>query len=213
MGVLRDKVLPALRYVAVNFGPLIAFWGLDYLVSLKAAIAGTVVVVVIDAGWRIVRRLPIPKLFVVTSGLTLVFGGIDLYAKSPFMLSWEAVITNVLTGAFFFYGALGKVPLIQELAEQQSGESFAARPDYTLFFRGFTLAWAGYFFLKSGIYAWMAATLPLERAMAIRSVAGTASMVAMVVLSGFFGPRLFDLGKRRGWLPAVAEDGEEAPQA
>lgn len=209
MGLLTEKILPALKYVVTEFGPLLGFWVLNYTVSTKAAVAGTVLIILIDGLWRISRKLPITKLYIVTSGLTLVFGSIDLFSESPFMLAYEAVVTNLLTGGFFVVGALGKRPLVQELAEQRAGETFADRPDYTLFFRAFTLFWAAYFLLKSVVYFWMAWNLPLVQAMAIRTVAGTASMGVMVLISAFLGPRLFDFGKKRGWLPAVPEDADE----
>ena len=79
--------------------------------------------------------------------LTLVFGLVDLASTSPFMLKYEAVITNAATGLAFVAGALGEKPLIQEVAEQR-GETFVATQEVRGFFRLFTLVWAAYFFSK-----------------------------------------------------------------
>ena len=46
------------------------------------------------------------------------------------------------------------------------------------FFRLFTLIWAAYFFLKALAYLWIAATLPLTEALALRSSLGSISLGA-----------------------------------
>ena len=101
-----------------------------------------------------------------TSGLTLIFGLIDLASTSPFMLKYEAVVTNVATGLAFVAGALGEKPIVQEVAEQR-GETFVATSEVRAFFRLFTLVWAGYFFLKAAFYVWVVWTLPMLKAMAL----------------------------------------------
>jgi hypothetical protein len=73
------------------------------------------------------------------------------------------------------------------------------------FFRLFTLLWAAYFFVKAAVYLWLGLMLPLEQALAVRSVVGTASFAAMIGLS-FQGRRLFFLCRWLGLLPAVEPD-------
>ena len=71
------------------------------------------------------------------------------------MLKYEAVITNAATGLAFVAGALGKKPIIQEVAEQR-GQTFVATEEVRGFFRLFTLVWAAYFVVKAIVYLWMA---------------------------------------------------------
>jgi intracellular septation protein A len=52
------------------------------------------------------------RLYLLVSGLTLVFGAVDLWATSPFMLKYEAAVTNIATGAAFVAGAIGRKPII-----------------------------------------------------------------------------------------------------
>ncbi len=73
------------------------------------------------------------------------------------------------------------------------------------FFRLFTLIWAAYFFLKAIAYLWIAATLPLTQALALRSLAGSISLVAMIALSTTQGRRLFFLFRWLGWLGPRSE--------
>jgi intracellular septation protein A len=91
-----QRVIAVVAWVIAGFGPLIAFWGLDLTLGLKAAIAGSVVCIIIDSLWRWWRRLEFSRLYVLISGLTVGFGAIDLVSNTPFMLKYEAVITNVV---------------------------------------------------------------------------------------------------------------------
>ena len=135
-----------------------------------------------------------------TNGLTLVFGAIDLAATSPFLLKYEAAVTNAATGVAFVAGALGEKPIIQEVAEQR-GETFVATREIRAFFPLFTLAWASYFFIKATFYVWMVWTLPMLEAMALRSVIGSISLGLMIAVSVTQGRRLFFLCRRLGLLP------------
>jgi intracellular septation protein A len=195
----------ALRWVLADFGPLLAFWILDLSFGLKPAIAGAVLFILADSLWRWHRRLPVTRVYVLASTLTVVFGGVDLLSATPFMLKYEAVITNTFTALAFVAGARGSRPLIMDLAEQRRGSPFPNRPDVTRFFQLFTLFWALYFFLKSGFYLAVAAVLPMTQAMLIRSVVGSASLAVMVLFSVTQGRRLFRLCQWVGWLPKVPE--------
>ncbi len=115
------KLAAAARFVLAEFGPLIVFWALALTLGVKPAILGSILFIVADAAWRWREGLAFSRLYLLTSGLTLVFGAIDLAATSPFMLKYEAAVTNVATGAAFVLGAMGEKPIIQEVAEQREG--------------------------------------------------------------------------------------------
>jgi intracellular septation protein A len=195
-----SRLLGILRFALAEFGPLIVFWTLASTLGVKPAILGSILFIVADAAWRRVKRLKFTRLYLLISGLTLVFGLVDLASTSPFMLKYEAVITNAATGFAFVAGALGEKPIIQEVAEQR-GEAFVATEEVRAFFRLFTLVWAAYFILKAIVYLWMAWTMPMLEAMALRSVAGGVSLGLMIVISTTQGRRLFFLCRRLGLLP------------
>ena len=188
------------RFALAEFGPLIIFWTLAAMLGVKPAILGSILFIVADAAWRWRKRLKFTRLYLMVSTLTLVFGLIDLASTSPFMLKYEAVITNAATGLAFVAGALGEKPIIQEVAEQR-GENFVATNEVRAFFRVFTLVWATYFFLKAVFYLWAAWTLPMLEAMALRSVIGGVTLGLMIAASTTQGRRLFFLCRRLGLLP------------
>jgi intracellular septation protein A len=199
-----SRLIAAARFAVAEFGPLIVFWTLAATLGVKPAILGSILFIAADAAWRRLKRLAFTRLYLLISGLTLVFGLVDLASTSPFMLKYEAVITNAATGLAFVAGALGEKPIIQEAAEQRN-ETFVATEEVRGFFRLFTLVWAAYFFLKAALFAWMAWTMPMLEAMALRSVIGGVSLGLMIAISVTQGRRLFFLCRRLGLLPKADE--------
>jgi intracellular septation protein A len=196
---------PALRNALLEFGPLLIFWILIWTVDLKIAIAAGVVLLLGDAAYRRWRGLPITKLYLLSGGMTIFFGGIDLFAQTPFMLKYEDVITSIVIATAFAWGARGEKSMIQGLVEQQQGDNFEDGPDIRRFFKLFTLLWAGYFLLKAIVYLWLGEILPMEQALTVRPIVGMVSLGAMFLVS-LKAQNLFDFGVRIGILPKIADD-------
>ena len=195
------RFLPAL----LELGPLLIFWVLLWTVDLKIAIGAGVVLLLTDAAFRWWRGMPITRLYVLSGGLTVFFGAIDLWAQTPFMLKYEDVITSLVIAAVLGWGARGEKSMIQRLIEQQHDDAFQDGPDIRLFFKFFTLSWAVYFTLKAAVYLWLGAILPIEQALTIRPVIGMVSLGAML-LASWKAQALFDFGVKTGLLPKIADD-------
>ena len=205
------KLVAVARFALAEFGPLIVFWLLALTLGVKAAILGSIVFILADAVWRWRKGLAFTRLYLLVSALTLTFGFVDLVSTSPFMLKYEAAVSNIATGIAFVVGALGEKPILQEVAEHR-GESFVVTNEIRAFFRLFTLAWAAYFFLKAALFLWMAWTMPMLEAMALRSAIGGVTLGLMIAVSTTQGRRLFFLCRRFGLLPkpAPAETGTQS---
>lgn len=204
------KIFGMLRFTAENLGPVIVFIVLSRMFGTKIAIAGTVAFAAVDIARRFWMKVGFTTLYIVSAGMTVGFGSIDLMSETPFMLRFEPVISNLVTAGVFLIGAFGKRSMILELVEQQRGAPFVDRPDLIRFFIYMTLAWAVYFFVKAMIYLWMGLAMPLERAMEIRSVFGTVSLVAMIGLVTLLARPSYFLLMRLGLLPPRPEP--PAPQ-
>ena len=200
----RRRLISVLR-ILDELGSLIVFWILMPIGGIRLALAGSIGFIVLDGlrRWHAAQRFT--RLWLLSSGLTMVFGSIDLTLATPVLIAYEAVITNVATGIAFVIGARGPRSIIQELAEQRGGAGFPDRADVRRFFTLFTLAWACYFFIKAALYFWIVQVLPLTEAMAVRSAAGTISLVIMIAVSVTQGRRLFLLCRKLRLLPAVPE--------
>jgi intracellular septation protein A len=204
-----SKLTAILRFAAAEFGPLIVFWTLAATLGVKPAILGSILFIVGDALWRWRNGLKFTRLYMLVSALTLVFGFVDLVSTSPFMLKYEAAISNAATGIVFVVGALGEKPIMQEAAEQR-GVSFVVTNEVRAFFRLFTFVWAAYFFLKAALFLWMAWTMPTLEAMALRSVIGGVSLGLMIAVSVTQGRRLFFLCRRLRLLPKPEPSADNA---
>lgn len=192
------RFLPTL----LELGPLAIFWVLLWTVDLKIAIGVGVVLLLADAAFRRWRGMPITKLYLLSGGLTVLFGCIDIFAQTPFMLKYEDVVTSLVIATVLGWGVRGEKSMIQGLVEQQAGDAFEDGPDIRLFFKFFTLLWAVYFLLKAAVYLWLGAILPIEQALTVRPVVGMVSLGAMMLVS-WKAQMLFDFGVKVGILPAV----------
>jgi intracellular septation protein A len=196
--VARAKEL--VRASAFDFGGILVFYLLLYTLGLKAAIGGTILFLIVDAIRRKRQGLGFPRIYILSSALAVVFGIVDLISDNPFMIKYEAVISNLVLGAMFAAGARGR-SILQELVEQREGARYDDQPDIARFFQLMTLLWAGYFIVKAVVYVWLGQMLTIERTMEIRPIIGTVSLVAMMGVT-MQGRRLFALAGRLGLLPA-----------
>jgi intracellular septation protein A len=182
------------------FGGLIGFYATLWIFGLKPAIAVSVAFVVVDGGWRLLARKPIPGVWMLSNGLAVGFGIVDLFARTPFMLRFEAPIINVVFALIFLVGARGQRPITVKYAEQ--GGHFRipdGRPDIIAFFRALTLAWAVTFFVRAGGFLWIGLHYPLAEAIPRRAVFGWLS-IAPTLLASYQGKRTFALCRRLGFF-------------
>jgi intracellular septation protein A len=205
-----SRLAALLRFAFFEFGPLAVFLILSATLGVKAAIAGSIAVIAVNSAWRWRRGARFTRLYLVTSGLTLAFGAVDLVSATPFMLIYEAPLTNLATAAAFVVGATGDKPMLQEVAEQRQRETYPATPEVRRFFQIFTLVWAMYFLAKAALYIWLALTMPLPQAVALRSLIGGVSLGLMIALSVTQGRRFFFLCHRFGLLPSPGAAGQSA---
>jgi intracellular septation protein A len=206
------RALSILQFVLNELGTMVMFYLLLYTLGLKAAIAGSLVYLILDGIRRHVRKIGYPQLYILTSVLTFLFGGIDLMAETPFMIKYEAVVTSLVVAASFGASALTAKPMMLEMAQRQVGETFPDRADIRVFFKLMTFAWAVYFVLRAAAYFWVGAVLPIEQAMEVRPFIGTPSLLVMIAIS-FQGRRLFALAQRLHLLPVVVAETAATPTA
>jgi intracellular septation protein A len=205
---MAAKLLGALRFVYDNFAPLIVFLGAKQFLGLKPAIAAAVGLGFVDLVARLVRRAAVPRLYLFSFIVTVVFGAVDLYAATPFVFAYEATVTNLLTAGFFGITLVRGTPLIQEIAEKAMSSDKAGRPDVRAYLRLLTGVWTAYFVAKAFFYAYVGYTYDIDRAVAIRSATGAASLVALLFGERLARKPLFGWLQRRGVLPPAPAPAE-----
>lgn len=197
-----------------SFGSLILYWGVLLTFGLKPAIVATLLFIVAEVIWRMATHRPFPALWWFSNIMALVFGAVDLYADTPFMMRYEATVSNLITAAFFAAGALGEEPLVLRLAmSSKNGHTIPKdRPEIIRFFRAFTLLWAAYFVARAGVFLWIMTAFPLTKALMLRTVISWASLGVMMLIS-INGRRVLMLCRHFGWFNAPASPGRLTPSA
>lgn len=195
------RLTSLLRGLFHTFGGLVLYWTITITFGVKPAIAATLLFVAVEGIWRLATRRPFPPLWLFANGAALVFGAIDLWARTPFMLRYEGAIINLLTAAAFAVGASGREPLVMTIARKRRPSIPTGQPEVLRFFRAFTYAWALYFVARAIAFLWIMTTFPLIQAAAIRTVVAWVSLGAMMLVS-INGRRVFDACQRHGlFLP------------
>lgn len=183
------------------FGGLILYWVVLLMFGIKPAIAVTLVFIVAECCWRLATRRPFPVLWWFSNSMALIFGAIDLYANTPFMLRYEATVSNLLTAAFFAAGAFGEKPLVLQFAQRSPNAATIPtdRPELMRFFRAFTLLWAAYFFVRAVVFFWIMQRPSLSSALLLRTLTGWGSLGVMILIS-LNGRHVFMACQRIGWF-------------
>jgi intracellular septation protein A len=195
-----------------TFGGLLIFQAVLWRWGTKPAIAASLAYLLLDGIWRLAQREKLPAVWLLSNGLAVTFGIVDLWARTPFMIRYEGAISNVIVGLLFLAGASGERPKFMDLVEQGMGQPLPkGRPELVAFFRSFAILWAAYSFAKAGIILWLVQAYPLPQALALRSLIGTATLIPMLALS-FGGRRVFGLCQRIGlFRPKAAPDPAPEP--
>lgn len=174
-----------------DFGPLIVFVVANHFFGTKLAIAASMTAALAEFGYCKYRKQQLKTFFLFSIISTLIFGGINLYQETPFLVGYEPVITNVMTGLFFLASLFIGKPIIQEFAERAMSEPKPFVGNRLFYVRFLTWVWVGYFFVKAGFYAWVVAIMPFEQALATRAVVGQVSLVALIAGERLFRKQIF----------------------
>jgi intracellular septation protein A len=204
-----SRLKATLGVLLESAGPLLVFYGVDYVWGLFPAIAASTVWSVGDLIRHVVMKKPVTAIFKLTAAMTLVFGSVDLLAQQSLLFKYEATVTNLGMAVFFVATLRGGASVIEETWAANPDNSGRAMPKWLKgMFRALTLFWSAYFLLKAVAYFFLAGAFSIEKAMAIRAVAGNVSMFAMAGLTLVFA-RVY----KRFWVSKAELDADEAEEA
>jgi len=193
MGASAGKVSTgsALRWVLEAFGPLFVFWGFEHTWGLVPAIVSGVVVgvVLVVFQWR--REKSPSKLTIINACSVALFGVLDLSFRSAFFIKLEPVLGNLVWAGIFLVSVLTGPGLIVEMVERTAGRM---KDSVRAYMRAVTVAWGVFFIVRAAAYTWVAFTLTVDQALAVRGVVGPVSFVGMFALE--MGVRYFRYGKK-----------------
>jgi intracellular septation protein A len=195
-----------LVWVLRDFGPLIAFWVTNRLYGFVPAIIVSMVWSVVDVVIIKLRKQQVSSFLKFSITVSLGFGLVDLYLRGPFLFRYEAVLSNLVSAAFFGLSLRRDKSIIQEFAErraQATGKPVPINPDTIHYFRLCSGVWTAYFVLKAVLYAWVGATYDLDRALAIRVMVGNATFYPLLGGSIFLARPIIRWMQRTGRAPST----------
>jgi uncharacterized membrane protein len=161
---------------------------------------------VVDVAIVKIRKQTITAFLKFSIAVTLLFGAVDLYFKGPFLFRYEAVLSNVVTAAFFGLTLTRDKSIIQEFAERRalaSGTPIPITPDTVYYFRLCSGVWTAYLLLKAAFYAWVGYHFDLERALAIRVFVGNATFYPLLAASIFLAKPIINALRRARLAPST----------
>lgn len=186
----------------MDFLPLLSYFvGERYYgdkIGLILSVSFSVLVLVIYK----VTKVQIPRLFYLVSALAIVFGVIDFFLNgSPFLIKYESVLTNFITGAAFLLSIKKDGSIIQDVSIKQGYfEEKDLDKSMIRFFKIWTLTWVSYFFLKAFIYFWIADYFGYKEGFFIRLVIGSTTFYALLFASIFGGKTSYFLFSKLGLI-------------
>jgi intracellular septation protein A len=168
--ILKNFATPVVFYVAFKFG------------GPKEAIAFAVGVALIQVAAHLAFRWSFSPYFLLSSVFTMVFGGADLFVKTPRFFRLEPFAQN-MTIALLFMGSLWTRRALVEILAESLPISF--RPvfhrDDLGYLRKLTWIWAGYFVLKAFFFLYLAFRIDLGSLYVSRVVFGNLSAVLLLL--------------------------------
>ena len=189
-------------FLLIDFLPMIVFLLVESFFSEKEAMLASIIAILIFFLIYKINKILISKIFYLISGLTIIFGIIDILSGgSPFLLKYESVITNFVTGLFFLLSIKNNGSIIQDFAIKQKRFS-EEHLSYEMikFFKIWTLIWIIYFFMKSLLYFWIANEYSYKDGFLIRLIVGNVSFYTLLFLSIFGGNLSYRVFKSLGLL-------------
>jgi uncharacterized membrane protein len=199
-----QRLLRFLSFLFESFGPLATFLIVDRYFGLRAAIGASIAFALIEVVALAARKKQPTQLFVMTTLMTLAFGAVDLTLATPRFFRFEAVVTNVLTGLWFGATLRGDRSMLLEFYEKTKKPEDPSPPELPMYLRRLTQVWTISFFAKAALYLALALTLPLDRAIYVRSIVGPATFLILLLGERAARRPLFSWLKERGWLAATA---------
>ncbi|NNN05397.1 MAG: hypothetical protein HKL90_05810 [Elusimicrobia bacterium] len=193
------KLKPLFAFVFGNFGPVIVFYAANHYRGLAAGITASAIYSISEIILKFVKKQTLPPLFKYTAAMTMIFGGVDLWAQRSILFKYEGGVTHLITG-FVFAGTLfSGTPLLEEFY-RQSPAAKPMTPELRSYFRFLTGLWVAYFFFTAVLFFWFAWRFSLEKSVLLRSVVGTGSLCLLLLISIKGSRFIFPALRKRGLL-------------
>lgn len=144
------QLSPGVR-LALDYGPLIAFFAVNFLVPglpvvrLMAATVAFIVGIAIAIGYSLAKTGKVSPMLMLTGVLVLVFGGLTLWFHDPRFIQMKPTIIYALLALLLAFGLITGRPLLQQVL----GTAYPGLSE--LGWRKLTVNWMIFFVLLAGL--------------------------------------------------------------
>lgn len=176
-----QRILDAFRYLFLNFATPVVFYLVFHWKGAKLAIGFALGVTLLQAGAHGVYRQRFSPFFMLSSGLILGFGLVDLLVRDPRFFRFEPSVQNFLLASIFLLAQFKRFPVIrifvQALPEKFQSEFLEPDDQYL---RKLTWVWIAYLYFKGFFFLYLALHVDLGDLILLKSVLGTGSLLLLV---------------------------------
>jgi intracellular septation protein A len=165
----------------LNLATPLAFYAAFQFFGAKPAISLALAVTCLQLLVYWIYRIPLSPVFIVATGFTVLFGGIDLFLQSPRFFRLEPFAQNFLIATVLLSSVRLRIPVaawfISGLPKKIRPDVSPAGQDYL---RKLTFVWSIYLYLKAAVFLYLAFEVDLGALILLRSIIGGGSMVVLV---------------------------------
>lgn len=199
-----EKIKGILKFLFLNFGPLIVFYSINKFFDFKIAVICSIVFVGFEFLYLKISKKTISSFFIFTSLLVVVFGLLDIFLAQAFFFKLEAGILNLISAAYFALSLFRPKSIIEEVARQkgQASAEHKLQEDQTFFFKVLTALWTVYFLVKAIAFMWVNFTTDIQEGLIYRMTLGPLSFWVLIGLSYGLGPTLWRTLERYKLMPS-----------
>ena len=178
---VTQRILDAFRYLFLNFATPLVFYFVFHWKGAKPAIGFAIGVTLVQGGAHVVYRERFSPFFILSSGLILIFGALDLLVQDPRFFRFEPAVQNFGVGSLFWVAQWKKFPVIRVFVQAlpRRIQSEFLEPDEA-YLRRVTWVWVGYLYLKGLFFLYLAVSVDLGALILLKSVVGTGSLLVMM---------------------------------
>ncbi len=177
-----QKIKQGIIYFFLNLATPATFYWAFHEWGPKPAIGFAVVVSLLQALSHLIFKVRPSPIFIFASGFTVLFGGIDLWLKTPQFFRFEPFAQNFGVASFTLFATLARLPLAYELVKSlpKSIQPKLKGPDDPRL-RRLTWIWIFYLYVKSGFYLYLAYRVDLGDLILFRTLLGGGSLGVMLL--------------------------------
>ncbi|MNT19496.1 intracellular septation protein A [compost metagenome] len=199
-----EKIKGILKFLFLNFGPLIVFYSINKIFDFKIAVICSIAFVGFEFLYLKISKKTVSSFFIFSSMVVVVFGLLDIFLAQAFFFKLEAGILNLISAVYFALSLFRPKSIIEELARQKGRASteHKLQKDQTFFFKVLTSVWVIYFVLKAVAYTWMNFTAAMEDSLLYRMTLGPLSFWVLIGLSYGLGSTLWRTLERCQMMPS-----------